>query len=190
MDGKSTPFLKSEEIPTDWSKKPVVELVGKNFEEQVFDSKKTTFVFFCKLSSYLYLIKNHREGKKEVARKKYVENCWKRRQTRIILKPSLSRNKFITTSNAAYWKYISCRNADATFTSIYVIHIQRLWQISKPILIYIITIKWITINLLREYLTLSDCEEGQLKIFEIFHVDRMNFLFRIQSQKKRSYKMD
>uniref|UniRef100_A0A0R3S0W7 Thioredoxin domain-containing protein n=1 Tax=Elaeophora elaphi TaxID=1147741 RepID=A0A0R3S0W7_9BILA len=46
LDGKAIPFLKSDEIPDDWNKKPVVELVGKNFEEQVFDSKKTTFVFF------------------------------------------------------------------------------------------------------------------------------------------------
>ncbi|CAG9532375.1 unnamed protein product [Cercopithifilaria johnstoni] len=46
LDGKAISFLKSEEIPDDWNKKPVVELVGKNFEEQVFDSKKTTFVFF------------------------------------------------------------------------------------------------------------------------------------------------
>ncbi|KAL4002670.1 Thioredoxin family protein [Acanthocheilonema viteae] len=46
LDGNAIPFLKSEEIPDDWNKKPVVELVGKNFEEQVFDSEKTTFVFF------------------------------------------------------------------------------------------------------------------------------------------------
>ncbi|KAK6102526.1 Thioredoxin family protein [Brugia pahangi] len=46
LDGKAIPFLKSEEIPDDWNKKPVIELVGKNFEEQVFDPKKTTFVFF------------------------------------------------------------------------------------------------------------------------------------------------
>ncbi|VDK84206.1 unnamed protein product [Litomosoides sigmodontis] len=46
LDGEATPFLKSEEIPDDWNKNPVVQLVGKNFEEQVFDSKKTTFVFF------------------------------------------------------------------------------------------------------------------------------------------------
>uniref|UniRef100_A0A915Q6I6 Thioredoxin domain-containing protein n=1 Tax=Setaria digitata TaxID=48799 RepID=A0A915Q6I6_9BILA len=46
LDGKAVPFLKSDEIPDDWNKKSVVELVGKNFEEQVFDPKKTTFVFF------------------------------------------------------------------------------------------------------------------------------------------------
>uniref|UniRef100_A0AAF5RXN0 Thioredoxin domain-containing protein n=3 Tax=Wuchereria bancrofti TaxID=6293 RepID=A0AAF5RXN0_WUCBA len=46
LDGKAIPFLKSEEIPDDWNTKPVIELVGKNFEKQVFDPKKTTFIFF------------------------------------------------------------------------------------------------------------------------------------------------
>ncbi|VDK73428.1 unnamed protein product [Onchocerca ochengi] len=46
LDGKAIPFLKSDDIPDDWNKKPVIELVGKNFEKQVFDPKKTTFVFF------------------------------------------------------------------------------------------------------------------------------------------------
>ncbi|MCP9258191.1 Protein disulfide-isomerase [Dirofilaria immitis] len=46
LDGKAIPFLKSDETPKDWNKKPVIELVGKNFEKQVFDPEKTTFVFF------------------------------------------------------------------------------------------------------------------------------------------------
>ncbi|VDN26856.1 unnamed protein product, partial [Gongylonema pulchrum] len=48
LKGEVMPFLKSDDIPEDWDKHPVVELVGKNFEEQVFQPKKTTFVFFCK----------------------------------------------------------------------------------------------------------------------------------------------
>ncbi|XP_075930849.1 protein disulfide-isomerase-like isoform X1 [Petromyzon marinus] len=46
LDEHNKPFSKSQEIPKDWNKRPVKVLVGKNFDEFVFDETKNVFVEF------------------------------------------------------------------------------------------------------------------------------------------------
>ncbi|XP_056392645.1 protein disulfide-isomerase-like protein of the testis [Hyla sarda] len=46
LDGKAKPQRDSEDIPKDWDKHPVKELVGKNFNKVAFDKSNNAFVMF------------------------------------------------------------------------------------------------------------------------------------------------
>ncbi|XP_078274523.1 protein disulfide-isomerase-like [Rhinoraja longicauda] len=47
LNGKAKPQQPSEELPDDWNTHPVKVLVGRNFEEVVFNATKDVLVLFC-----------------------------------------------------------------------------------------------------------------------------------------------
>ncbi|XP_040829598.1 protein disulfide-isomerase A2 [Ochotona curzoniae] len=46
LHGQVQPYLLSQEVPPDWDQRPVKTLVGKNFEQVVYDEAKSVFVKF------------------------------------------------------------------------------------------------------------------------------------------------